>query len=304
MFSYYRFLHIGFDTMVDYIKIVNEYEAFRKREALCVRLDENATWEEIFDRNALLACETARKLNVELLQRRRIKATARFTWNEIMVAWELLRLDRLRKEKARISGLTAKTATWEEIIKVPVLRIVKQGRFMRDLNKCRKHCPLTSAQKEELRQRQAIAVGLPITSRWKPILKEKTNQGFNQDMEMCIRHLGLSSDSGFEDLYDYINSRFASPDRQKEAISLGLNELATWDEIFKAKVLHNLNQKLLKEIAFWGFDDKATWDDVIKNQYFIELDISREEAAKELHLPFHASWDQIIVESFKIKLEE
>jgi hypothetical protein len=43
--------------------LFDDYEASRKREALRVKLDENATWDQIFEKTVFLVCNVARVAN-------------------------------------------------------------------------------------------------------------------------------------------------------------------------------------------------------------------------------------------------
>ena len=282
----------------------DDYKASRREEALRVGLDENANWDQIFEKTMFLVCNVARFANIRQLYAHKFGVGSRNgSWDKIMENWELYQLERIRKERAKTLKLPPNTS-WEKMAMVKEEGAVRRTRFIKRLNKCRIKCPVTWEQKECLREREARTAGLHINSKWKSIIKERVNQKIEEEIAISVQYLGFSPDAGFAELYDFITTRFADENRKEEAMSLNLKENSRWDEIFKAKALHNLNLRRLKEISLFGLDENTNWEGIILNRYLIELDISREEAARELKLPVHSSWDEIMREDFTIKTEE
>jgi len=283
--------------------LVDDYEASRKREALRVRLDEKATWDQIFEKTMFLVCNTAKRANSRQLNQRCVRTGLRPSWDTILARWELYGLERIRKERTKDLEIPAGT-TWEQMAMIKTEKMARRSKFIKRLNRCRRKCPLTWKQRETLREKEAISAGLPKDSKWRLIIQEKTTQQFEEEIAISVNYLGFSPDAGFAELYNYIVARFADENRKKEADALNLKETATWDEILEVKALHNLDLRRLEEISLFGFDENTTWDALVLNRYLIELDISREEAARELNLPIHSSWNEIMKEGFTVEIEE
>jgi len=282
------------------IFLQNDYEACRKAEALNVKLDENASWDQVFEKTALLVCKTSLSANIRHLKSRKVKLNRHSSWSDVLKAWELIKLERIRKDTMKKFGFP-KNGTWEEMAMAKTEKHARVSWFMRKLNQCRRKCPLTWEQREELRQKEARNVGLPTNTRWKTVIKEKTQQNFEESVNTSINYLGFSPAAGFAELYSFIVSHFADSNRSEEASFLGLKETASWDEIFEARALYELDIRRFEEAALMGLsNENMEWDNIIKKRYLIDLDLSRKEAAKDLSLPENSSWNDIMKQDFII----
>lgn len=278
----------------------DDYEACRKAEALNVRLDENASWDQVFERTAILVCRASLSANIQRLRSLKVKVNRHSSWSDVLKAWELIKLERIRKETMKRFKLP-KNGTWEEMAMIKTEKHAKVSWFTRKLNQCRTKCPLTWEKREELRQKEAQSLGLPANTRWKTVIKEGTQKQFEESVNLSINYLGFSPDAGFAELYSFIVTHFADSNRSEEATFLGLKETASWDEIFEARALYELDIRRFNEATLMELpSEKMEWDDIIKKRYLIDLDLSRKEAIADLNLPENSSWNDIIKQDFMI----
>ncbi len=281
------------------IFLLTEYEKSREEEALRLGLDKKASWDQIFEKTAILVCRSALIANIEALQKQRIKV-ASFSWDSVIIVWALCSLERIREENAKKLKLHP-NATWEEMSMIKTEKRIKTNKYQRRLNRCRRKWYLTEKEKDAIKAKEAAEVGLSKDTRWRKIIKQKSQQLVEEEVSCFLNLLGFSPETGFEALYEYVSSRFSDENRKKEATSHNLKETATWDQIMKAKKLKELNLKRKEEALSLDLKESASWDEIITKKYLIDMDCSRKEAAKELGLPVGSRWSKIIAkESFTI----